>query len=86
VVVVAVILLVAAIVGAITRPWGAPAWAAPVAAAVLAVALRVLTLEAAWEAVQPLGAPIAFLLLAVPLAVMLDRLGVFTAAAHLTPS
>jgi arsenical pump membrane protein len=83
VVVVAVILLVAAIVGAITRPWGRPAWVAPVAAAVLAVSLRVLTPAAAWKAVQPLGAPIAFLLLAVPLAVMLDRLGVFTAAARL---
>jgi arsenical pump membrane protein len=71
VVVVAVMLLVAAIGGAITRPWSGPAWAAPVAAAVLAVALRVLTPAAAGDAVQPLGVPIAFLLLAVPLAVML---------------
>jgi Na+/H+ antiporter NhaD/arsenite permease-like protein len=42
VVVVAVILLVAAIVGAITRPGGVPAGAAPVTAAIVAVALRVL--------------------------------------------
>ena len=81
--VVAVVLLVVGTVGALARPWGLPAWAAPVAAAVLALALRTLEPGEAWDAVQPLGAPIAFLLLAVPLAAMLDDLGVFSAAAHL---
>jgi arsenical pump membrane protein len=80
---VAVILLVLAIAGAITRPWSLPAWVGPVAGATVAVALRVLAPGDAWDAVRPLGAPIAFLLLAVPLAAMLDRLGVFAAAAHL---
>ncbi len=81
--VVAVVLLVVGTAGALARPWGLPAWAAPVAAAVLALALRTLGPGEAWDAVQPLGAPIAFLLLAVPLAAMLDDLGVFSAAAHL---
>jgi arsenical pump membrane protein len=81
--VIAVILLVLAVAGAITRPWGVPAWVAPVATATVAVALRVLPPGDAWDAVQPLRAPVAFLLLAVPLAAMLNRLGVFAAAAHL---
>jgi arsenical pump membrane protein len=50
---------------------------------VLALSIGVLAPGEAWDAVQPLVKPIAFLLLAVPLAVLLDELGVFSAAAGL---
>jgi arsenical pump membrane protein len=80
--VVAVSLLVVGVAGAIARPWQLPAWVFPVAAAVTAVAVGVLGPADAWHAVEPLRAPIAFLLLAVPLAVLLDELDVFQALAR----
>src|SRR5262245_49330768 len=81
--VVAVALLVIGVAGAIGRPWHLPAWVFPVTAALVAVAARVIDPGEAWDAVRPLAAPIAFLLLAVPLAVLLDELDVFGAAARL---
>ena len=77
-------LLAVGVSGSIARPWQLPAWIFPVAAAaVLALSIGVLAPGEAWDAVQPLVEPIAFLLLAVPLAVLLDELGVFGAAAGL---
>jgi arsenical pump membrane protein len=58
-------------------------WIFPVATAVILLAFRGIELDAAGEAVRPLIAPLAFLLLAVPLAVMLDRLGFFASLAAL---
>ncbi|HEY1281964.1 MAG TPA: SLC13 family permease [Acidimicrobiales bacterium] len=80
--VVAVSLLVVGVAGAIARPWQLPAWVFPVAAAITTVAVGVLGPVDAWDAVEPLLAPIAFLLLAVPLAVLLDELDVFHALAR----
>jgi arsenical pump membrane protein len=79
---VAVTLLAVGVAGAIVRPWQLPAWVCPVATALTAVALGVLGPADAWHAVEPLRAPIAFLLLAVPLAVLLDELEVFHALAQ----
>ena len=79
---VAVSLLVVGVAGAITRPWRVPTWVFPAVAAVLALALGVVGLGDAWRALEPMRAPIAFLLLAVPLAVLLDELDVFHALAQ----
>lgn len=82
--VLAVTLLALGVSGTIARPWRLPGWLFPVAAAAAALAVGALEPSAAWEAVDPLVEPIVFLLLAVPLAVVLDELGVFDAAARLT--
>ncbi len=82
--IVAVTLLVFGVSGTITRPWKLPACAFPVTAAVVTVAVGALRPPDAWQAVEPLVEPILFLLLAVPLAVLLDELEVFSAAARFT--
>ena len=76
----AVVLLCAGVAGAIGRPRGAPAWFVPAVAAALAVATG--TLPDPASALRPLAAPIAFLLCAVPLATLLERVGFFDAAAR----
>lgn len=77
------VLLAVAIAGALARPRGAPAWAVPVAAAVVSVLIGS-TDEAALRAIGDLLTdPLLFLLAAVPLAALLDRLGFFAAAAGL---
>ena len=76
-----VVLLAFAVAGAIIRPRGAPAWLAPVAAAAVALALG--TVAHPDTLLRPLAAPIGFLIVAVPLAGLLDRLGFFAAAAQL---
>lgn len=75
----AVALLVAGVAGAIARPRGLPAWAAPTAAAAAGWAVGALGHPSA--SIRPLLSPITFLLAAVPLAALLDRLGFFAAAA-----
>jgi len=75
-----VVLLVAGVAGAILRPRGAPAWAAPTLAAAIGLAFG--TVAHPDSLLRPLAAPIAFLLVAVPLAALLDRLGFFAAAAE----
>jgi arsenical pump membrane protein len=77
--VLAVALLVIGVAGALGRPWNAPAWLAPSLAA--AVALLTGAVHHPAHLVRPLGNPIAFLLVAVPLAALLDHLGFFEAAA-----
>lgn len=74
-------LLVVGVVGVLVRPRRWPVWAVPVGAVGVGLASRAVTLHGARAALQPLGAPLAFLLLAVPLAVLLDQLGFFTALA-----
>ncbi len=69
------------VAGAIARPRGTPVWVVPTIAA--AVALASGTVAHADALLRPLGAPIAFLLVAVPLAALLDRLGFFVAAARM---
>jgi len=73
----AVALLAVAVTGAVTRPWRIPAWAAPAAAAVVALVTGTVHLHQARIVFRPLAAPLAFVALAVPLAVMLDDVGIF---------
>jgi len=75
-----VLLLVLGVAGAIIRPRGAPAWLAPVVAA--GVALASGAIAAPTHFLRPLAAPVAFLVLAVPMAALLDRLGFFAAVAE----
>jgi arsenical pump membrane protein len=79
--VVSVVLLVAGVVGAVARPRGTPAWVAPTIAAVIALAVG--TVAHPDSLLRPLAAPIAFLVVAVPFAALLDRLGFFAAGAAL---
>jgi hypothetical protein len=58
-----------------------PGWTGPAALAVAALVIRVAPLGAARSAGHNLANPIAFLLLAVPLAVLLDQSGFFAALA-----
>ncbi|HET9692189.1 MAG TPA: SLC13 family permease [Acidimicrobiales bacterium] len=78
-----VVALLVGVAGAVARPFRLPPWA--IAAACVAVVLAVggATAHAAGTALEPLRDPIAFLLAAVPLAVLLDRLGWFAAVAGL---
>ncbi len=80
----ALILLVVGVVGAIVRPRGAPAWCVPSLAAIVAVASGAIAHPV--TVVRPLAAPVAFLLCAVPLATLLDRVGFFAAAAAVVGS
>jgi arsenical pump membrane protein len=78
-----VALLAIAVVGAISRPKGAPAWVIPAIAVVASVLIGTTTFDRARDTLDLLAGPIGFLLAAVPLAVLLDRLGFFEAAAAL---
>jgi arsenical pump membrane protein len=75
-------LLAVAVLGVFFRPRQVPLWAVPAAAAALAVVAGAISFGDAIDALDPLVEPLAFLLAAVPLALLLDRLGFFTAVAH----
>jgi arsenical pump membrane protein len=75
------VLLGVGIAGALTRPRGLPAWIVPLFAALVAVGIGTTDVAGTRAALEPLAAPLAFLLVAVPLAALLDDLGVFEAAA-----
>jgi arsenical pump membrane protein len=75
--VLAVALLAGGLFGALARPGNVPAWALPLAAALVAVATRVVDGTQLHGIVRPLAAPLAFVLVAVPLAASLDDVGVF---------
>jgi arsenical pump membrane protein len=77
------VLLGVGIVGAVTRPRRLPAWVVPLAAALVAIGVGTTDAAGIRTALDPLVAPLAFLLVAVPLAVLLDDIGVFEAAAEL---
>jgi arsenical pump membrane protein len=76
-------LLLAAVLGAVTRPRRLPAWVGPLVATAVALASGAMTPSSAVHALHPLAAPIGFLLAAIPLAVLLDRAGYFTEVAAL---
>ena len=80
---IAVGLLVLGIAALFLRPFGAPLWVGPVAAALVGLATRVIHWDAASDSLKLLTKPLLFLLFAVPLAVLLDRIGVFAALAAL---
>jgi arsenical pump membrane protein len=81
--VIAVGLLVVGIAALFLRPLGAPLWVGPVAAALVGLATRVIHWDAASDSLKLLTKPLLFLLFAVPLAIVLDRIGVFAALAAL---
>jgi arsenical pump membrane protein len=84
--VLSIALLLTGVVGAVIRPLGAPAWLVPVGATVVDLVAGSASVHGghgAVHALRQLDQPIGFLLAAVPLAVLLDRLGFFSAAAQL---
>ncbi|MGH9300403.1 MAG: SLC13 family permease [Acidimicrobiales bacterium] len=79
--VLALILLLIGVAGAVARPWGIPAWLTPTAAAVVVVLVEISSLSQVGHDLRPLAGAVGFLVAAVPLAVMLDRLGFFESLA-----
>ena len=77
-----ILLLVAAVATAVTRPRGWPAWVGPVVFTAVAFALGATTGSLAGKSLRPLTGALAFLLAAVPLASLLDRAGSFEAVAE----
>jgi arsenical pump membrane protein len=75
--VLAVVLLAIGLAGAILRPAHLPVWVLPVIAAAVAVATGVVDGSHLHDVLRPLAAPLAFVLVAVPLAASLDHVGVF---------
>lgn len=82
----AVILLLVGVAGAVARPFRLPAWVTPTAAAAVALVAGAAAVGASEAALRSLASPIAFLLAAVPLSVLLDDLGFFEAAATVLTS
>jgi arsenical pump membrane protein len=74
-------LLLAASLAMILRPRGIPTSAGPVVGVVVALATTLVDPADAWRAFEAMRSPLLFLVFAVPLAVALDRLGVFDALA-----
>lgn len=81
--VLAIVLLGGGVAGALVRPGRAPAWLAPVAAVAVALASGAIAPAQALRSLRPLGGALGFLLAAVPLAVLLDRLGFFESLSRL---
>jgi arsenical pump membrane protein len=75
--VIAVVLLAIGLIGALLRPRGIPAWSLPLGAAIVAVIVGVVDRSQLHDVLRPLAAPLAFVLIAVPLAASLDEVGVF---------
>ncbi len=78
-----VVLLVVAAALMLLRPGGIAFWVGPVLAAIVGVATTLVELDTVGDALDPMVAPLLFLVFAVPLAVALDGLGVFAALAAL---
>ncbi|HEY4332467.1 MAG TPA: SLC13 family permease [Ilumatobacteraceae bacterium] len=77
------VLFLAAASASAMFPWRrVPAWVGPTLLAAIALATRLVPFSAARTASHDLANAIAFLLLAVPLAVLLDETGFFTALAE----
>ena len=71
-------LLAVGLVGALARPRNLPAWVLPVSRRVVAVLGRGRRRDRELhDVLRPLAAPLAFVLVAVPLAASLDHVGVF---------
>lgn len=75
--------LAISIIGVFARPFRAPHWLIPAIGACFLVAVGGIDADAAVDALKPLRNPLLFLVLAVPLAVMLDQLGFFSSIAAL---
>jgi arsenical pump membrane protein len=75
-------LLLLAVAGATLRPMRLAPWVVPLGCATTAVAVGAVSPAGVRHGLEPLAEPLAFLLAAVPLAVMLDRLGFFTDVAE----
>jgi arsenical pump membrane protein len=80
------VLLGAGVAGAIARPWRVPVWLAPSVAVLVALAVGLVDVHGARRAIDPLVEPLAFLLLAVPLAALLDHVGFFEEIATIAAS
>lgn len=81
--VLSVVLLAAGVVVMLTRPRRVPVWVGPAVAAAVGLATTVVPAYAVHEAFDAMWRPLLFLVLAVPLAVALDHVGVFGALAAL---
>ena len=79
----ALILLTLAVASLFVRPRSLPLWAAPTALAVVGLGSTLIPWDDVEESLRLLRNPLLFLLFAVPLAVLLDRIGVFAALAAL---
>jgi arsenical pump membrane protein len=76
-----IVAMLVGVAGAVGRPFRLPAWVVPAGVAVVVLAAGGISVSSARHALSELGDPLAFLLAAVPLAVLLDRLGFFTTVA-----
>lgn len=76
-----IVLLAAGVVTMFLRPHRVPLWTGPLVAAVLGIVTTTISLDATRDALRALRDPLLFLALAVPLAILLDHLGVFAALA-----
>jgi arsenical pump membrane protein len=76
-----IVLLVIGVAGVFVRPPRWPIWSVPVLAVAVALTTSAASIDVAADALDPLLEPLAFLLAAVPLALLLDRIGFFTAVA-----
>ena len=76
-----IVALLVGVAGAVGRPFRLPSAAVPLGAAAVVLLAGGLGADAARRALDPLNEPIGFLLAAVPLAVLLDRYGYFSALA-----
>lgn len=74
-------LLIIGIVTMLIRPAGVPVWGGPAVAAVIVLVVDAERSDVLADTVGLLWRPLAFLLLAVPLAVLLDELGLFRSLA-----
>lgn len=81
--VVSLVFLALGVVGALARPFGAPAWVVPLMVAGVELGIGIVAPGAAASSLRPLAPALAFLLAAVPLAVLLDALGFFEALASI---
>ena len=79
----AVILLTLGVVALFVRPRSVALWVGPVVLAVVGLATTLIHWDDVHESLRLLRNPLLFLLFAVPLAVLLDRIGVFGALAAL---
>ena len=77
----AVVLLAAGIVTMFVHPRRVPLWAGPTVFALIGLATQTIAWSTARSALDVLRDPLLFLVFAVPLAVLLDRIGVFAALA-----
>ncbi|HVC25189.1 MAG TPA: SLC13 family permease [Acidimicrobiales bacterium] len=80
------VLLAVAVAGMLAPQLRRASWLPPALLAGVAVASGVVSPGAAGSSVRPLVAPLAFVALAVPMAVMLDRYGLFAELAELVAS